>query len=89
MFHLRHGEKYYQYRDSGLQNQSVLYVLDDLEGDSRVFLDPNKFSRDGTIALSDTAFSENGKVLAYSLSESGSDWSQIKFRCTEKSNTSS
>lgn len=79
----RYGDKYYQYRNTGLQNQSVLYTLENLEGDSKIFLDPNQFSTDGTVALSGTAFSQNGKILAYGLSESGSDWLQIKFKNTE------
>ena len=48
-----------------------------------IFLDPNKLSKDGTISLQDRAFSEDGSLLAYSLSESGSDWIKIKFRDVE------
>lgn len=57
--------------------------MDKPDGDSKVFLDPNQFSSDGTVALSGTAFSKDGKTLAYGLSESGSDWLKIKFRNTE------
>lgn len=57
--------------------------MEDLDGNSKVFLDPNLFSPDGTVALSGSAFSQNGDVLAYGLSESGSDWLEIKFRSTE------
>ncbi|XP_019880935.1 prolyl endopeptidase isoform X2 [Aethina tumida] len=75
----RHGDKYYQHRNTGLQNQSVIYVLDDLKSEGKIFLDPNTFSDDGTVALSNTAFSEDGKTFAYGLSTSGSDWIEIKF----------
>lgn len=69
--------KYYTYRNSGLQNQDVLYVQDSLAGDSRVVLDPNKLSDDGTVALSGISFSDDGKYLAYAISRSGSDWNEI------------
>jgi prolyl oligopeptidase len=49
-----------------------------LEGEAEVLLDPNNLSEDGTFALSTTAISEDGKYLAYGISESGSDWVSIK-----------
>lgn len=76
----KHGNKYYQYRNSGLQNQSVIYVQDNLQDKGEIFLDPNTLSDDGTIALSNTSFSEDGKTFAYGLSASGSDWREIKFK---------
>ncbi|KYN03294.1 Prolyl endopeptidase, partial [Cyphomyrmex costatus] len=75
----KYGEKYYFYKNSGLQNQSVLYVQDTLESKPKVFLDPNTFSEDGTVAITDSSFSEDGSIFAYGLSKSGSDWITIHF----------
>ncbi len=72
----KHG-KYYYFRNDGLQNQSVLYVKESLNGDAKVVLDPNKLSDDGTVALNDISFSKDGQYLAYTISRSGSDWVEI------------
>ncbi|NEU73340.1 S9 family peptidase [Hassallia byssoidea VB512170] len=77
------GENYFYFKNDGLQNQSVLYTLKTLDGEPKVLLDPNKLSEDGTIALSGLSISENGKLLAYGLSSSGSDWQEWKVRDVE------
>src|SRR5690242_17528491 len=66
--------KYYFTKNDGLQNQSVLYVTDTLHGEPRLVLDPNTWSKDGTVALSGIAFGDDGKYLAYGVAEAGSDW---------------
>jgi len=69
--------KWYLAKNDGLQNQSVIYVMDELGGEQRVFLDPNKLSSDGTVALKGIFHSNNGKWAAYAISRSGSDWSEF------------
>lgn len=66
--------------NDGMQNQSVLYWMNEEEGEPAVLLDPNTLSEDGTIALMQFAVSEDGKLLAYGLSSAGSDWQQWRFR---------
>ena len=68
--------KWLFYKNNGLQNQSVLYVMDHLgdEKNARILLDPNKLSEDGTVAVKSISFSHNGKYAAYAISRSGSDW---------------
>src|SRR5207244_2551380 len=72
--------RYFYFQNTGLQNQSVLYVQDGLDASPRVLLDPNTLSPDGTVAVSGTAASDDGRYLAYSLSTSGSDWRELHVR---------
>ncbi len=70
----KRGGRYFFLRNDGLQNQSVLYVADSLSAEPRVLLDPNTFSGDATVALGEFVPSPDGKLLAYSLSDGGTDW---------------
>ncbi|MGC4115828.1 MAG: prolyl oligopeptidase family serine peptidase [Myxococcales bacterium] len=76
----KRGKSYFYQRNSGLQNQSVLYVTDAPEKEGRVLLDPNTLSADGTVALGGLSCSEDGKLLAYAVAEAGSDWQVWKVR---------
>ena len=79
----KHGNWQYFYRNNGLQNQNVLYRTD-LEGNNEeVFLDPNTFKEDGTISLSSTSFTQDGSLIAYLISEGGSDWRKAIIMNTE------
>lgn len=73
---LKNGMLFFS-RNSGLQNQSVLYVKASAQAEARVLLDPNKLSPDGSIALAGSAPSPDGQYLAYALSQGGSDWETI------------
>ncbi|MHC5735037.1 prolyl oligopeptidase family serine peptidase [Nostoc sp.] len=79
----KEGDRYFYFKNDGLQNQSVLYTLKTLDDQPKVLLDPNKLSEDGTVALSGLSISEDGKLLAYGLSSSGSDWQEWKVRDVE------
>lgn len=71
------GNRYFLFKNDGIQNQDVLYMMNDLEGEPELLLDPNTLSEDGTIALADVSVSKDGKYLAYSISSGGSDWNEI------------
>jgi len=79
----RKGNYYFYSRNNGLQNQSVLYKVADLNSEPAILLDPNSLSKDGTVALSGISVSEDGKRLAYGLSSSGSDWQEWHVRDVE------
>lgn len=71
------GEYLFYSKNDGLQSQSVLYVQKGENGKPEILLDPNKLSKDGTVALQGTSLSKNQKYYAYSVSASGSDWQEI------------
>ena len=76
------GDYTYFYKNSGLQNQSILYrTLENNEPE--IFLDPNKFSDDGTTSLSGVSFSKDASLVAYSISEGGADWRKVIVMNTE------
>ncbi len=80
---VRYGEKYFYSYNDGLQNQSVICILEDLEAEPTVILDPNTLSEDGTVALTSYKVSPDGNLMAYGLSSGGSDWQEWKIRDVE------
>ena len=74
------GGQWFFNRNSGLQNQSVLFVADSLDAGARVLLDPNTLSKDGTTSLTEIAPSEDGRLLAYGVSKAGSDWQEFRVK---------
>jgi prolyl oligopeptidase len=72
--------RYFFFRNDGLQNQPVLYRQSALSAEPEVLLDPNRLSESGTAALSTLAVSEDGKLLAYGVARSGSDWQEFFVR---------
>jgi prolyl oligopeptidase len=71
------GDRYFFFKNDGLQNQSILYIQNDLESTPQLFLDPNKFSEDGTVSLTTYAFSKDGRYFAYGTASGGSDWNEF------------
>lgn len=79
------GEYIYYFKNDGLQNHSVLYRKKGEPGAPEVFLDPNTFSKDGTTGLSSIAFTKDGSLITYLISEGGSDWKKaITIKATDK-----
>jgi prolyl oligopeptidase len=70
------GSRYFYFKNDGLQNQNVLFWQEALDAPAKVLIDPNTWSKDGTVALSGLSVSDDGKLLAYGKSEAGSDWSK-------------
>jgi prolyl oligopeptidase len=79
----KEGDRYFYFKNDGLQNQSVLYTLPMLDAEPRVLLDPNTLSTDGTVALSGLSLSEDARLMAYGISVAGSDWQEWKVRDVE------
>lgn len=77
------GDRYFYFKNDGLQNQNVLYTLKSLQDEPKVLIDPNIFSQDGTVSLSSISISNDGKLIAYGISRSGSDWQEWKVRDVE------
>ena len=75
-----HGGRYFYVHNTGLQNQAVFYWLSALDAEPRLLLDPNTLSADGTVAVSGVSYSEDGQLMAYALSTSGSDWVEWHVR---------
>ena len=69
-----HGHNWFYTHNDGLQNQAVIFVTADPATPGHVLLDPNTLSKDGTVALRETAVSDDGRLFAYALSDAGSDW---------------
>jgi len=72
------GSRYFYSRNTGLQNQNVLYVREGLSGAPRMLIDPNTWSADGATALAEWVPSEDGKRVLYSVQEGGTDWRVVK-----------
>lgn len=76
----KYGSRYFFLRNDGRQNQSVLYFADSLQAEPQVLFDPNSASQDATVALARYVPSPDGKLVAYSISDGGTDWEIWKFR---------
>ena len=76
---IKKGNYYFFKKNDGLQNQAVLYRQEGLTGKAELIIDPNKFTEDGTAALSSVSYNEDGELMAYGVSYHGSDWQEIKI----------
>ena len=81
----RRGEYYYFYKNSGLQNQYVLYRKKGEQGETEIFLDPNTFSKDGTTTMRGLSFSKDGTLLAFQIAKGGADRAEaVVIRTSDK-----
>ena len=80
------GNKYYYSKNNGLQNQSVIYQVDSLDGQPKILVDPNQWSDDGTVALAGMSFSHDGNLMAYGIQDGGSDWRTWKVMDVQSGN---
>jgi prolyl oligopeptidase len=71
------GDYYFYYKNSGLQNQAVIYYKKGLDGKEEVFIDPNAMSENGTVSIGLAGFSTDNKYVTYSVSQAGSDWQEF------------
>jgi len=76
----KEGDRYFYERNDGLQDQDVVYVADSLDGEARALIDPNGFSEDATVALASWTPSPDGRWIAYSTSDGGTDWKTWHIR---------
>ena len=79
----KEGGRYFFSKNSGLQNQAVFFVQENLGGEPRVLIDPNGLSQDGTVALTATHASPDGKLVAYGTAAAGSDWNEYRIRSVD------
>ncbi len=77
---LKHGDRYFYFGRDGIQNQPILRMRKSLDSEQIIILDPNQLSSDGTVAITNTAFSLDGRYLAYALSYGGSDRQEVHIR---------
>ena len=83
----RQGKRYFYSHNTGLQNQAVFFWQEGLSGEPHVLIDPNTLSKDGTVALNGMGLTDDGKLMAYALSDAGSDWVTWHVRNLENSRT--
>ena len=76
----RRGSRYFYQHNTGLQNQSVVFWMEGLNGEPHTLIDPNTYAADGTVALSSLTVTEDGRLAAIALADAGSDWKRIIVR---------
>jgi prolyl oligopeptidase len=81
------GDNYFYSFNNGLQNQNVIYITKDIKEKGEVFMDPNTFSDDGTVALTQLVASNDGKYMGYGIARAGSDWNEFFIKEIESGKT--